>query len=140
MIDKLLPAGTYSVIVQAIGGEVADGGVLTLMFAQPLPPGIVQVAVAKGIEILVPKSLDSLPSGAWWYVGIGYQSSVLTGCMLAAQEQLSEPLRSDRFREVLSDLAPRLAVQIAFAMSERIGVAPLAPSPPDPAERPALLN
>ncbi|MFN4017118.1 MAG: hypothetical protein ACK4JB_17400 [Reyranella sp.] len=134
MSDKLLPADTYQVMVQAVGGDFADGGLLTLRMASALPPEFIQAAVAMGMNVFVPKNLDVLPAGAWWVVGIACSSG-----MMVHQHRLTESLSSDRFLAALADLVPRVAADIACSLAARIGVAP-ATLQPDPAERPALLN
>lgn len=134
MSDKLLPADTYQVMVQAVGGDFADGGLLTLRFTSALPPEFIQAAVAQGMDVFVPKALDLLPAGAWWVVGIACSSG-----MMVHQLPLTESLPSDRFLAALADLVPRVTADIACNLAAHIGIAP-STLQPNPAERPALLN
>lgn len=137
MTDKLLPMGTYVIAVQAVGGAHTDGGLLSLHVAAPLVPCILQLAAVKAIETFLPKELESLPAGAWWHVSVAYHSSLYSGSMLAAQEQLADTLQSEQFPDALRELVPRTVATIAFAMAERIGITP---PPVFSAERPVLLN
>lgn len=134
MSDKLLPADTYHVMVQAVGGDFADGGLLTLKLADALPPEFIQAAVEKGIQVFAPKWLDALPAGAWWVVSIACNSGMMSG-----QQRQAEALRSDQFLSAIADLVPRIAGAIACDLAKHIGFAPPAPQGAG-VQRPALLN
>lgn len=135
MTDKLLPIGTYVICVQAVGGLHPDGGLLSLHVVTPVVPCVLQSAALKAIDTFVPKELEMLPAGAWWHVSVAYHSSLYSGSLLAAQEQLIDPQQSEQFLDVLGELVPRTVATIAYAMAERIGVSP---PPTFSAERPVL--
>lgn len=137
MTDKLLPIGTYVIAVQAVGGAYPDGGLLSLRVAAPLVPCVLQSAALKAIETFLPRELEMLPAGAWWHVSVAYHSSLYSGSMLAAQEQVTDTQQSERFLDALREFVPRNVAAIAFAMAERIGI----PPPPTlSAERPVRLH
>lgn len=133
MTDKLLPAGTYVVTAQAVGGAFADGGLLSLHLAHAMVPDVLQLAAANSIDVFLPKELEMLPAGAWWHVSIAYHSSLYSGCMMAGQQHLTADLQSEQFTDALRDLVPRTTAAIAFRIAERIGIAP---PPALEAERP----
>ena len=139
MNDRLLPVGTYLISVQAVGGEYCDGGLLSLHFAQPLPPEALQSATAMSIQVFLPKTLEAVPKGAWWHVNVAWCTIGVGNCQMAGQEKVPELLQSEQYLQALSDLVPRIVGGIALSLARCIGVAPLA-TQPDPAERPALLN
>lgn len=137
--DKLLPVGTYLISVQAVGGEFCDGGLLSLRFAEPLPPEALQSAVAATIQVFLPKTLEVVPKGAWWHINIAWCVTGVANCQMAGQERIPEPLQSEQYLQALSDLVPRIVGGIALSLATQVGVMPAALTP-DPAERPALLN
>lgn len=139
MCEKFLPVGTYLISVQAVGGEYCDGGLLSLLFKEPLPPEALQSAAAMAIELFMPKTLETVPRGAWWNVTVAYCSMGFANCQMAGQQQVPELLESEQYLQALSDLVPRIVGGIALSLAASIGVAPLI-AQPDPAERPALLN
>lgn len=139
MNDRFLPVGTYLISVQAVGGEYCDGGLLSLRFAQPLPPEALQAAAATAIQVFLPKTLEVVPRGASWHVTVAYCTMGIGNCQMAGQEMIPEPLQSEQYLQVLSDLVPRIVGGIALSLVAGIGVAPSVPAL-DRADRPTLLN